>query len=103
MNWTGVIPAMTTAFRDDLSVDHDFVARHATWLIDGGCSGIVALGSLGEGATLSEAEKRDVLRTCVQALGKRAPVAAGISALGTAEAVRLARTAAELGCQGLMV
>ena len=53
MNWHGVIPAMTTAFREDLAIDHDFVARHAAWLVEKGCTGIVALGSLGEGATLS--------------------------------------------------
>jgi 1-pyrroline-4-hydroxy-2-carboxylate deaminase len=103
MQWTGVIPAMTTAFREDLSVDEEFVARHAAWMVDHGCSGIVAAGSLGEAATLSEAEKRTLLRTVVRAVGQRVPVAAGISALGTAEAVRQARTAAEEGCQGLMV
>ncbi len=103
MRWTGVIPAMTTAFREDLSVDLDFVGRHAAWMVDQGCSGIVALGSLGEGATLTEAEKQSILKTCVSALQGRAPVAAGISALSTAEAVRLAKMAADSGCQGLMV
>ena len=39
----------------------------------------------------------------MQALGKAHPVVAGISALSTAEAVRLAKMAAEHGCQGLMV
>ncbi|HYV36345.1 MAG TPA: dihydrodipicolinate synthase family protein [Gemmataceae bacterium] len=103
MNWQGVIPAMTTAFKPDYSVDHEFVAKHASWLIDNGCTGIVALGSLGEGATLTDSEKAAILKTLVQTLGKRAPVAAGISALSTAEAVRLAKMAAEIGCQGLMV
>jgi 4-hydroxy-tetrahydrodipicolinate synthase len=103
MQWKGVIPAMTTAFREDLSVDHEFVARHAAWMVEAGCTGIVALGSLGEGATLTEAEKRAILQTCVAAVGKRVPVVAGVSALSTAEAIRLAKMAAESGCQGLMV
>lgn len=103
MNWQGVIPAMTTAFHEDLSVDHEFVARHAAWMIDAGCTGIVALGSLGEGATLTFEEKAAVLKTCVKALGNRAPVVAGISALSSSEAVKLAKMAAEQGCQGLMV
>ena len=103
MNWQGVIPAMTTAFREDLSVDHDFVGKHAAWLVENGCTGIVALGSLGEGATLSEPEKQAVLKTCVAALKGKAPVVSGISALSTAEAVRLAKMAADQGCQGLMV
>jgi dihydrodipicolinate synthase/N-acetylneuraminate lyase len=103
MNWSGVIPAMTTAFHKDLSVDHEFVARHSSWLIDNGCTGIVALGSLGEGATLTTPEKIEVLKTCVKSLAGRAPVVAGISALSTAEAVALAKAAEAAGCSGLMV
>jgi 4-hydroxy-tetrahydrodipicolinate synthase len=103
MTWRGVIPAMTTAFREDLSVDHDFVAKHAAWTVDHGCTAVVALGSLGEGATLTEAEKAAILKTCVQAVGRRVPVVAGVSALSTAAAVRLAKAAADAGCRGLMV
>ncbi|MCS7222419.1 MAG: dihydrodipicolinate synthase family protein [Anaerolineae bacterium] len=103
MRWEGVVPAITTAFRADLSVDHEFLTWHAKWLIQNGCTGIVALGSLGEAATLQFEEKVEVLRTCVQALGRAAPVVAGISALSTAEAVCLAEKAAEVGCQGLMI
>ncbi len=103
MEWRGVIPAVTTPFKPDLSVDHEFLARHAVWLIENGCSGIVALGSLGEGATLRPEEKWEVLRTCSKALRGRAPLIAGISALSTDEAVRSALKAAEAGCDGLMV
>jgi dihydrodipicolinate synthase/N-acetylneuraminate lyase len=103
MFWQGVMPAITTGFSENLEVDHEFVAKHATWLIDNGCTGIVALGSLGEGATLSLLEKLAVLSTIVKALGDRAPVIAGISALSTAEAVDLAKGAQDAGCSGLMV
>jgi 4-hydroxy-tetrahydrodipicolinate synthase len=103
MKWTGVIPAMTTAFKPDYSVDHEFVGQHARWLLDNGCSGIVALGSLGESATLRFEEKVAVLQTLVQALEGRAPVVAGIASLSTAEAVELAKAAEETGCSGLMV
>jgi 4-hydroxy-tetrahydrodipicolinate synthase len=97
------MPAITTCFKEDLTVDHEFVAGHAAWLVDNGCTGIVALGSLGEGATLSFAEKKEVLATCVKALDGRAPVVAGISALSTADAVALAKAAEDAGCSGLMV
>ena len=103
MKWRGVIPAMTTPFREDLSVDHGFLAKHCAWLVDNGCSGIVALGSLGEGATLTSAEKSQVLATCVKTLDGRAPIIAGIAALSTAEAVSLAKAAEAEGCSGLMV
>jgi len=103
MFWQGVMPAMTTKFNEDLSVDDDFVASHARWMVDHGCTGVVALGSLGEGATLSFEEKQEVLAACVGAVGERVPVVAGVAALGTAQAVEIARAAAARGCRGLMV
>lgn len=103
MNWQGVIPAITTPFRQDGAVDHEFLAKHARWLVDEGCTGIVALGSLGEGGTLHWEEKLAVLETAVRAMGDAGPVVAGISAIGTAEAVELARAAERAGCSGLMV
>lgn len=103
MKWRGVIPAMTTAFNPDLSVDHAFTGKHARWLVDNGCTGIVALGSLGESATLKFDEKVAILKTLVNALDGKAPVAAGIASLSTAEAVELARAADAAGCSGLMV
>ncbi|RYX84896.1 dihydrodipicolinate synthase family protein [bacterium] len=102
MNWQGVIPAITTPFRPDLEVDYSFLTRHATWLIENGCTGIVALGSLGEGATLTFAEKVRILETLVQEL-PGVPIVAGISSLSTKESVELAREAKRVGCQGLMV
>ena len=103
MNWNGVMPAVTTCFNEGLGVDHSFVAEHCRWLLDNGCVGIVALGSLGEGATLSFDEKLEVLRTCVKAVHSRGPVVASISALTTSEAVALAKAATDQGCDGLMV
>ena len=103
MNWKGVMPAITTCFTEDLRVDHGFMTEHCRWLLDNGCSGIVALGSLGEGATLTFDEKQEILRTCVNAVRGRGPVVASISALTTSEAVTIAKAAADLGCDGLMV
>lgn len=102
MSWRGVLPAITTPFREDLNVDHDGLKRQVGRMLEAGCAGVIALGSLGEAAALTAEEKLAVLRTCLAA-ADGAPVAAGISALATAEAVQLARAAAELGCRGLMV
>jgi 4-hydroxy-tetrahydrodipicolinate synthase len=103
MNWNGVMPAMTTAFHPDFSIDHEFVARHAKWLVENGCTGIICLGSLGEAATLTFQEKLDLLRTVVKAMNGKAPVISAVSALSTAEAILLARAAQEAGCSGLMI
>lgn len=104
MKWFGVMPAMTTPFSSDLAVDHEFLGRHAAWLLENGCHGLVMLGSLGEGATLEHAEKVAVLKTAVKAsAAKGTPVVASISALSTRNAVLLAKEAEEAGCSGLMV
>ncbi len=103
MQWQGVMPAITTPFNDDLTVDYEFLAWHGKWLVDQGCTGLVPLGSLGEGATLTFEEKERVLTTLVRAVDKRVPVVAGISALTTSDAVALAQMAERSGCSGLMV
>jgi dihydrodipicolinate synthase/N-acetylneuraminate lyase len=103
MQWTGVLPAITTCFDADLAVDYRAVSQHAQHLVAAGCTGIVALGSLGEAATLERDEKVAILAALAKALAGKAPLIAGISALSTAEAVALARAAEAAGCEGLMV
>jgi 1-pyrroline-4-hydroxy-2-carboxylate deaminase len=103
VHWQGVIPALTTPFDGADRVDETFLAKHARWMVEHGCTGLVPLGSLGESATLSAAEKRRVLEVCVAAVGDRVPVIPGIAALSTADAVALARDAKSVGCSGLMV
>ena len=103
MNWKGVTPAITTPFNENLTIDHGFLAEHCRWLLENGCTGVVALGSLGEGATLSFSEKTDILRTLGKAANGRGTLVASISSLSTTESVLLAKAATELGCSGLMV
>ncbi len=102
MIWKGVMPAITTCFNEDLSIDHGFVAKHVRWMLDNGCTGMVAPGSLGEGNTLTFAERGALWETIVKASGDK-PVVGAISALSTAEAIEQAKMAADKGCQGLMV
>ena len=103
MVWKGVMPAITTSFNEDLTIDFDFLTRHASWLIENGGTGIVTPGSLGEGNTLTFEERISVWTSVVNAVADRAPVIAAISALSTAEAVEQAKTAEAKGCRGLMV
>src|SRR5262249_41735062 len=92
-----------TPFLEDFSVDHARLSKHVVWLADHGCRGIVALGSLGEAQTLGFEEKISILESCKRALGDRIPLVAGIAGLSTAECVALAKRAAAVGCDGLMV
>jgi dihydrodipicolinate synthase/N-acetylneuraminate lyase len=85
-----------------LSIDHALMAEHGKWLIENGCTAIVAHGSLGEGATLSFEEKVALQKTYVAALPET-PIIPGVAALSTKEAVDLAKAAKDNGCRGLMV
>jgi 4-hydroxy-tetrahydrodipicolinate synthase len=101
--WKGVFTAITTPFDKSLAVDHRFLGEHANWLVENGCTGIVALGSLGEAATLQFDEKVAIVATLRKALPKNVPVVAGIAGLSTAECVSLAQKTRDAGADGLMV
>jgi len=103
MEWTGVMPAITTAFDESLNIDHEFTAKHVNWLVDNGCTGIVTNGSLGEGGTFTLEEKIALWKTVVGAVGDRVPVVAAIASMTTAEACAQAVEAESAGCSGLMV
>jgi 1-pyrroline-4-hydroxy-2-carboxylate deaminase len=100
-DWQGVFPAITTPFTAAGEVDDAFLTDHVQWLASAGCRGIVALGSLGEGATLTFAEKVRVLEVCREAVD--VPLIAGVAGLGTDECAALACAAEAAGCDGLMV
>jgi 1-pyrroline-4-hydroxy-2-carboxylate deaminase len=84
-------------------VDLPALSTHCQWLVSRGCSGVVVLGSLGEGGVLDRAERKSVISAAVDALTARAPVIAAVASLRTSDAVQLARDAAESGASGLMV
>ena len=63
MKWQGVVPAITTPFKPDFSVDADLLVKQVDALVRAGCTGIVALGSLGEGGSLSFDEKKAKMRS----------------------------------------
>jgi dihydrodipicolinate synthase/N-acetylneuraminate lyase len=102
-DWVGVFPAITTPFQADLSVDYETFGAQARWLVECGCNGIVALGSLGEAPALTREEKIELLKQAGRSLDGKAPVIAGISAFNTVEAVWLAQEAHRAGVDGLMV
>ncbi len=103
MNWKGVMPAITTCFDENLQIDHEFTTQHVKWLVENGATGIVTNGSLGEGATLTFEEKVSLWKTCVEAVGDKVPIIPAIAALSTKDGIKQAKTAEEVGCEGLMV
>ncbi|HBY61250.1 MAG TPA: dihydrodipicolinate synthase family protein [Solibacterales bacterium] len=99
--WRGVIPAITTPFREDYSIDYEAFASHCRWMAESGCTGVVIGGSLGEGGSLTLAEKGKLIAAALTVPGLH--VILGVSALTTKEAEEIARTGHGEGAHGLMV
>jgi 4-hydroxy-tetrahydrodipicolinate synthase len=99
-----VLTAMVTPFSGDGSLDLDAAAGLASYLIDElGNDGLVISGTTGESPTTSDAEKADLLRVVLDAVGDRATILAGVGTFNTEHTLELAATAAKLGAGGLLV
>jgi 4-hydroxy-tetrahydrodipicolinate synthase len=95
---------MVTPFAADGSLDLDAAAGLATYLVDElGNDGLVISGTTGESPTTSDAEKADLLRVVLDAVGDRARILAGVGTFNTEHTLELATTAAKLGASGLLV
>lgn len=101
--WTGVLPAATTQFHDDQSLNIDATLTHLEAMVDAGVHGMVMLGTVGENCSLEWNEKIDVLKATVDCLGKRVPILTGVAEYTTALACRFAEAAQEAGVEGLML
>jgi 4-hydroxy-tetrahydrodipicolinate synthase len=98
-----VLVAMVTPFTADGALDLDATQRLAAHLVDLGCDGLVLGGTTGESPTTSDAEKQDLVRAVVEAVGERATIVAGAGTYDTAHSVHLARDAEKAGAHGLLV
>ncbi|MGO4584613.1 4-hydroxy-tetrahydrodipicolinate synthase [Arthrobacter sp. 2RAF6] len=100
---SGVLTALATPFTADGQIDEPKLRFLVDRSIDGGVDGVVACGSTGEFAALSNDERRLVVETVVRHTAGRVPVVAQTGAMNTAEAIRLSRHAQECGADVLML
>jgi 4-hydroxy-tetrahydrodipicolinate synthase len=99
-----VLTAMVTPFDASGAVDLAKVGELAVKLVDEQRNdAIVISGTGGEGPTTSDAEKSDLIRAAVDAVGDRAQIVAGIGTFDTAHTIHLAEEAAKAGAHGLLV
>ena len=103
VDWKGVYPAVTTQFREDLSLDIEATRGVIQALIDDKVAGLVMCGTVGEGNSLSADEKRDIISLAVEVANGKLPVVAGVSEYTPDLAANLARDAEKIGVHGLMV
>ncbi|MBZ4322178.1 4-hydroxy-tetrahydrodipicolinate synthase [Streptomyces huiliensis] len=97
-----VLTAMVTPFTSDGALDLDGAQRLAAHLVDAGNDGLVVNGTTGESPTTSDAEKAQLVRAVVEAVGDRAHVVAGAGTNDTHHSVELARAAERAGAHGLL-
>ena len=98
----GVFPYLVSPIGASGEVDAGVLARLCDDLIKAGVHGLTPLGSTGEFAYLSWAQRRRVVEVVVEAARGRVPVVAGVAATTTADAVLQAREHERLGCAGIL-
>src|SRR5208283_4570907 len=81
--WSGVFPAATTQFDRALEVDLPATQKVQKALLDDGVHGLVLMGTVGEGNSLTAEEKRKVLKAAVEVSAGKVPVIAGVSEFTT--------------------
>lgn len=97
-----VLTAMVTPFTAEGALDLDGAQRLASHLVDAGNDGLIINGTTGESPTTSDAEKDQLVRAVLEAVGDRAHVVAGIGTNDTRHSIELARTAERTGAHGLL-
>lgn len=105
----GVLAAAVVPYVTDsrapagLRVDLDRFARHCTWLVRNGCTGVLVNStSLGESGSLTYAEQGEVTRAAVRAVGSHATVVAAVHDVGAHQVVDRIRQAADDGADAVL-
>jgi len=98
-----VLTAMVTPMFPDGRVDLDGAQRLATHLVAHGHDGLIVSGTTGESPTTSDAEKDQLLRAVIEAVGDRSHIVAGVGSNNTAHSVDNAQAAAKAGAHGVLV
>jgi 4-hydroxy-tetrahydrodipicolinate synthase len=98
-----LLTAMVTPFADDGKVNHESARRMARHLADTGSDGIVVCGTTGEGPTVNDREKLELLETVVSEVGAGTSVVANTGSYDTHHSVALTQSALATGVDGFLV
>ncbi|RNC87715.1 MAG: dihydrodipicolinate synthase family protein [Winogradskyella sp.] len=103
IQWKGVMPAVTTKFTDNDTLDLHMFEHNIEAQLEAGVHGIVLGGTLGEASTLSEDDKRVLTRATVDIVKGKVPVLMNVAEQTTKGAISAAQKAEEDGAKGLMM
>ncbi|MEX2523692.1 MAG: 4-hydroxy-tetrahydrodipicolinate synthase [Gammaproteobacteria bacterium] len=98
-----LVTPMKTGVAPDTELDREALERLIDFHVKNQTDGIVAVGTTGESATLTEEEHCEVIRQVVEITAGRVPVIAGTGANSTIEAIDLTRCAKEAGADACLL
>lgn len=95
--------ALITPFKEDGGVDYDRLRQLLEWQIQNQTDAIIICGTTGESATMSDAERRSVIKFTVDVVAKRIKVIAGTGSNNAVYALELSQYCESVGVDGLLV
>ena len=101
--YKGIWPVAPTPFSADGMVDYKGMIRVLDCMIDQGVDGICILANFSEQFLISDAEREQLTRVCLEHAGERIPLIVTISHFATDIAVTRAKFAKQLGAEAVMM
>jgi 4-hydroxy-tetrahydrodipicolinate synthase len=98
----GAATAIVTPLTEN-GIDYEQFGRLIEWQIAEGIDAIVAVGTTGEGSTLTDEEHKEAIKFCVEKVAGRVPVIAGTGSNDTAYAIELTKYACEAGADAMLL
>ena len=100
--FTGNATAMITPF-NKTGIDFDALSKHIEFQIENGTSALVVAGTTGEPSTMTNDEKKSLLKFAVKQAKNRVPVIFGTGCNDTARTINNSKEAQDLGADALLV
>ena len=98
----GAATAIITPFKNG-EIDYESFGRLIDWQIEEGIAAIVAVGTTGEGSTLTDQEHKDAIKFCVEKVAGRVPVIAGTGSNDITYAIELTKYSCEVGADAMLL
>jgi dihydrodipicolinate synthase/N-acetylneuraminate lyase len=99
----GIIPPLITPLKDRDTLDQDGLERLIEQMISGGVHGLFALGTTGEGPSLSYRLRTEVIQRVCKLVAGRIPVFISVTDTAFVESVRLSGVACDAGADAVVL
>ncbi|MEM1187998.1 MAG: dihydrodipicolinate synthase family protein [Pseudomonadota bacterium] len=103
VDWQGPMPAITTPFHEDFSLDEEAFRANAARLYEAGATGLVAVGCTGEFWALTLEERAQMAHWTADVSRGRGAAIMGTGAIRAEEVVEQIHAAKDAGCDGVLV